>query len=359
MEKQSIRYLQFVLGIMIAVVGTLAAANYLIDPYGIYRDWKPGEIYPASDTYARIHKTERIKRVKPDAIILGSSRTDIGINPRAEFYPGLNVYNAALSGTTIRELRLMLEFAQKVHPLKKAVLALDFIGFNTMKLENRNFDEARVAADALDPVNAFANTYGTLVTLDTLRVALKHLRYIKHPERHSFPEANGHKLHNEAAWRQKKDGVHAHFMRSPNAQILGAKEFSFNYSDAPGDDTFAQYRAILNFCEAHKIDLVIYINPVHRSNLDRIREDGKWEMFEDWKRRVATITRGTPYPLWDFATENSVTSEQLPPPGDKTTQMKYFWDTDHYKDNVGDWIQRKILGLPGDKGPNDFGMKLQ
>ncbi len=356
MEKRSKKYLSFILGAMLALLAATAGINYAVDPYGIYGDWKKGAAYPASDTYVRIHKTERIKRLKPDALVLGTSRADLGVNPK--FFTGLNAYNAALSAANVYEQRMMLEFAQRVHPLKKVIITLDLFTFNTLRLENRHFEEDRVAPEALEPLQSFINTYGTLVTLDTLLVVKKHLRQIKHLDRESYPRPNGQKLHNEGEWRSKNLGVNSIFWKSPNNLVLGAKEFSYNYSPKKGDDTFAQFRMMLDFCEREKIEAYLYFGPLHQVHLDGLKKDGRWKLFEDWKKRVTAIVARTPYTLWDFATYNSFTTEKIPPESDKVTQMQYFWDTDHYKEKTGDIIQRKILGLAGKNEYPDFGKKL-
>lgn len=357
-EKRSKKYLAFILAQVFVMLAATVTLNYCVDPYGIYRDWKKDAAFPASDTYVRVHKTERIKRLRPDALVLGTSRADVGVNPKPEFWGELHPYNAALSAANVYEQRMMLEFAHRVHPLKRVVLTLDLFTFNTRRLENRHFEEQRVAPDALDPLNSFVNTYGTLVTFDTLLVAKKHLKQIRSLERQSYPRPNGHKRHDEAKWRAEKNGVQSVFWKSPNSLVLGAKEFSYNYSDKPGDDTLHQFRAMLDFCEREKIDVYLYFGPLHQAHLDQMKQEGRWKLFESWKKEIAEIVSRTKYPLWDFADYNSFTTEKIPPESDKVTQMKYFWDTDHYKEFTGDVIQRKIFGLAGKDEYPDFGKRI-
>lgn len=358
MEKRSKKYLAVVLAVMFALLLVTAALNYCVDPYGIYSDWKKGDVYPASDTYIRIHKTERIKRLKPDAIVLGTSHADLGINPRPEFWPGLSPYNAALSAANIREQRRLLEFSQRVHPLKRVLITLDMFTFNAQRLENRHFEERRVAPNALDPINSLINTYGTLVSFDTLLVINKHFHYMRQLDRRSYPKPNGQKMHNEGAWRVAKFGAASIFWKSPNLNALGAKEFGYNYSDAPGDDTFHQFRAMLEFCEKNHIAVYLFFSPYHKSHLDLLKREGRWKLFEEWKQKVTAIVRETKYPLWDFATYNSFTTEDVPAKGDLKNQIKYFWDTDHYKEQVGDIMQRKVFGLAKPGEYPEFGTKL-
>lgn len=356
-ETRSKRYLVSTLGLMLALTAVLALTNFAVDPYGIYREWEEGDVFPASGTYERLHKTERIKRVKPDVLILGTSRANIGIDPDEEFFPGLTPYNAGASAATIREHRLMLEYAYRVRPLKKVVLSLDLLSFNTKRPDNRHFKEHRVAPGALSPQNSFFNTYGTIFSFDTLTVVAKHLRYVESIHRQSYPEANGHKQNDKAAWIAKKRGVHSFFRLSPNSHMY-PENFSYAYSDTPGDTTFQDFRAILEFCAEKNIELYIYIGPMHKIHLDMFVDHGMQDIRENWKKKLVEIARPFGVPLWDFSTYHDIAMEPLPPEDDTETQMRWFWDTDHYKTEAGDIVMRKILGLPGADAYPGFGEKL-
>src|SRR5262249_26234959 len=149
------------------------------------------DAHPAASSYLRLEKIEAVKRLKPDAIITGSSRADIGLDPKLEYFPGMTPYNFGLPASSIAEQRMTLQFAQAVHPLKEAIITLDLISFNALRLENKQFDPARLSPAALAEPHAFFDSYGTIVALDTFVASIKHLRYIKHPERYSYIEPNG------------------------------------------------------------------------------------------------------------------------------------------------------------------------
>ena len=57
--------------------------------------------------------------------------------------------------------------------------------------------------------------------------------------------------------------------------------------------------------------------------------------------------------LWDFSGFNSITTEPIPR---KNPYMKYYYETSHYKDIVGDYIIQTVLE---DKNViSDFGKRL-
>lgn len=340
------QYIKIVFAIGLGFLMFAATVNFATNPLGIYGS---EGVFPAASTYSRIHKIESVKRLKPDVIITGSSRADIGLNPKEEFFPGLRPYNFALSAATIHEQRRTLEFAQTVHPLKKAVITLDFFAFNALKPANKQFEPARLSPEALRQPRAFFDTYGTAFSLDTLVVSLKHYRYMKRLERYSYARPNGHKLHNDGAWTAAHRGAYTMFAKPPAEEETATNDYSFGNS-------FEHLRAMLDLARENKIDTVLVISPVHETELERMKTQGQWSLFLEWKKRLAE-TAGD-IPLWDFATYNSITMEKIPAPRDKKTRMRWFWDTNHYKEELGDLIFKKIYGLPGSELFPDFGLRL-
>jgi hypothetical protein len=122
---------------------------------------------------------------------------------------------------------------------------------------------------------------------------------------------------------------------------------------------------MLDFARQHAIKVVLIIPPVHESYMRSVEKTGKAALIEEWKARLAGIDRanaarygGKPYPLWDFAYRSSLTTEPIPAPDDKTTQLKWFWDSNHFKPELGNIVLQKALGLPDGGQYPDFGRKL-
>lgn len=59
--------------------------------------------------------------------------------------------------------------------------------------------------------------------------------------------------------------------------------------------------------------------------------------------------------LFDFSGFNSVTSETVPKPGDRS-DMRNYWETSHYREKVGNAILRRLDG--GECAPDGFGDEL-
>lgn len=361
-------YFSLVLCITAVVIAIVGGLNYIADPLGIYNPpviRGVNDAHPAALGYSRIYKAENVKRLKPDVIITGTSRADSGLNPKPDQFGGLSVYNFAMPAASIKEQRRTLEFAQAVHPLKTAIITLDFFAFNAKKIDNKQFDPARLSPEALGEPRSFFDTYGTMLALDTSVASFKQFRYMKHLSRYGHAEPNGHKVNTDLEADIEKNGAAKQFLHPANENEISTTDYDFNYSAEPGDDTFKHYEAMLDFTRKKGINTILVISPVHETYLKKLESEGKTPLALEWKQRLVDIDRAVaaryhtkPYPLWDFAYSNSITTERVPAADDKITRMKWFWDSNHYKEKTGDIVLEKILGLASSKHYPDFGIRL-
>jgi hypothetical protein len=118
---------------------------------------------------------------------------------------------------------------------------------------------------------------------------------------------------------------------------------------------FEHFSQLLTFCRMQEIDLRMFISPSHAWDMERIRLYGRWDDQEHWKRRlVATIEAeamhnrdSTSLPLWDFSGYNEVTTESVPPAGDKSSHMKWYWEASHYTNTTGDAVLKVVFAPAG------------
>jgi hypothetical protein len=66
------------------------------------------------------------------------------------------------------------------------------------------------------------------------------------------------------------------------------------------------------------------------------------------------------FPLWDFSVYNQFTTEPIPKTGDTETAMQWYWDSSHYKKELGDIMLDKIFHYheSGRIVPDNFGILL-
>jgi hypothetical protein len=122
---------------------------------------------------------------------------------------------------------------------------------------------------------------------------------------------------------------------------------------------------IARFCREQGIDLRIFITPSHVHQLEIAAAAGSWPSIENGKRALVKMlaadaaAHGTPVPLWDFSGYSAITTEALPPPGTHV-EMRYYWDSSHFKQEVGDRVLQIVLGddPAARNAANDFGVRL-
>jgi hypothetical protein len=74
----------------------------------------------------------------------------------------------------------------------------------------------------------------------------------------------------------------------------------------------------------------------------------------------ARAAGANPFPLWDFSGFTELTTEPFPPLGDKETKMRWYWESSHYKKELGDLVLDRMFDYkhPDREVPKDFGVLL-
>jgi hypothetical protein len=87
---------------------------------------------------------------------------------------------------------------------------------------------------------------------------------------------------------------------------------------------------------------------------------GLWPAFEDWKRRLTEIAAGggETVALWDFSGFSEYSTEMIPGPGDRQTEVRWYWEAGHFKKELGDVVLDRVLLSEGTVGPDGFGVRL-
>ena len=344
----------------------VASFNALVDPF----DFFDGPVInnfnqqkPEFQSHMRMTKAHQIRLQKPEIIILGSSRADTGLNPN---HPGFSVpqskrYNTALHSANIYEVFRYLQHAQSIHPLKQVILGLDFFMFNINKKNEADFVEERLAPMKTGWIK---DIFQALFTYDGLLASINTIEKQDKTGILYFP--NGFKNDNQN-WEQiqKKGGHHQAAINNEKDTLYALDGFTFfalsnKEQQSKSINTFIE---IITFCKKNNIDLRVFISPMHVRKIQLLHQIGLWSEFENWKKRlVQLIETNTPdYSLWDFTGYNEITTEPFPLLGDTETQMKWYWESSHYKKETGDLILSKVLNNQSNPTVTDhfdFGSKL-
>lgn len=385
-EIAAVRYCMIALATGLALVATIAGINALVDPFGMYRSFEVEGLNAYKPTVfnrVRLYKAFELRRIRPQAIILGTSRSHLGIRCSHEAWGRLDgpCYNLAFDGATTREMYQYLRHAHAIRPLRHVVLGLDtYHAAPTASFTRPDFDPL-VLRDTDTPGwwRLVTGDLRLLASLDTLRATMVTLRS-QGSSGPSWFTPDGQRLGDVFFHRPGEDfvvhGPRAYFDEIDRLEVGYQTEGAAPRPHASAEpssandrqeSSLAYIRRIVDFCRREEIDLRILVTPSHVHQLEIAAAAGAWPGIEDGKRALVRLladdsaqhpTRA-PIPLIDFSGYSSITTEALPPVGSQE-EMRYYWDSSHFKANVGDLVLDRVFGLTdaARSVPPDFGIFL-
>ena len=349
-------YVLYFYGMLALALSLIALFNVVVDPYGLYRLVEVKGFNQQKEgvrNKIRYVKALELPLRKPKTVIIGSSRVHDAMNPQHPLLTDpayVPVYNLGIDMNRIHESLQYLKHALTNSEVKRVILGLDFFMFNASQKVNYSFDSELVGRKI-----GMGDYFSTsIITKDALVDSIRTIKTSHtQPERKEFL-SDGYRPGNFVFYGVKSyPALHYYtnyiFMSSlPNQTKY--------YADMTYDqEVFDDFEAILELCKQHDIDIMLYISPAH-ANLDGegIAAAGKWEMMEEWKRKVVEIAGRYSTPIWDFSGYNSITTETL------KTPMKYYWDSSHFTEVVSDLILKRMFssGISVNDVPGDFGIRL-
>ena len=340
---------------------------------------------PAVDHRVRLVKAYDVRRLRPQGIILGTSRSHLGLRPSHDGWdPAAKpVYNLAFDGATTKEMYQYLLHAHAVRPLRQVVLGLDTYHATLAPATARpDFDAHLLDSPGGGVLPSLIRAdLKVLASLDTLRASLATVRSQSDREPQWFaPDGQrlGEVFFRRAGEHFEQLGPRGYFEEIDRLEVgfkregqLAANARGLGRTAQPAtaaSETSRDYiRRIVAFCRAQRVDLRIFIAPEHAHQLEITAAIGEWASLENAKRAlvqlladdVARHPGAPPIPLWDFSGYSSVTTEALPESGNRS-EMEFYWDSSHFKDIVGDFVLDRLFGLsrPRRDVPPDFGVRL-
>ena len=366
----------------------IVSINLVVDPFGMYRiiELEGVNVHkPAVHHRVRLVKAYEVRQVRPRGVILGTSRSHLGLRPSHDGWdPAARpVYNLAFDGATTKEMYHYLVHAHAVRPLRQVVLGLDTYHATLAPATTRpDFDPHLLDSPAvLAPPSLLRADLKILGSLDTLRASLTTVgsQGDRQPE---WFAADGQRLGDVFFRRpgerfeqlgpreyfEEIDRLEVGFKREGRLAANVRKPVRSARPPAAASETSMDYiRRIVAFCRTEGIDVRIFIAPEHAHQLEITAAIGEWATIEHAKRVLVQLLAedaaqrpaAPAIPLWDFSGYSSVTTEALPASGSRA-EMRFYWDSSHFKDVVGDFVLDRVFGLSDLRRtvPPDFGVQL-
>ena len=346
------RYLVTSVLVVVSVLALVAMFNLWVDPFGAYRAVSSRELDAYRDQMgSRTSKAELVKRADYDVLLLGSSRTEVAIDPLHPAWEGKKVYNIGLAASSMRELQFVLDYAHTVHRPQSVVVFCDFLGLWGPAETNGDFNDSRFNARRSSIEYHIVNLVGLRSLAASVQVIGRW--WADNPTSYTPQGRRRHLRFNRTARIQFDKYVRRYLIRvSP----LG------DYRPDPA--RLENFREMLRSCRDNGIEVVVVMLPVHAALLETLRAVGLWPTVEDWKRQLVEIVeeeRGDlVMPVWDFATYNRYSMEAVPVSSEDSRKLTWFWDPSHCRSRLGDKVLDRVLMSASavSVSADDFGVLL-
>lgn len=333
--RRATRIALLLLAAIIVPVAALAAITYAVNPLYIYNDGAQlihtGLRLEFAD-YTRLAKPMILSARQPRAVIIGSSRAEFALDPEHPFLaPG--GYNAGIRGSTLEEQRRMLGDALAGADPELVVLAV-----SPLSLMARPTAHPGISGWG-DGWRSGAT--GRLLFLLSPRQWWLAWRAMRAPEAYAGEgmqyRANGQRDRDFFSWRVRAIG-HFRMFRAALSKVAKARHLRLD----PAVDTTT---AMVRMAAGGGRRVVVVVEPIHAAAYALRKEGDFYGQVGGFVSSLQSAVGTLPgVRIWDCSVGSGRNLEMPPRNGDKQTQMRWWWDGDHYTALYGDAILATISG---------------
>jgi hypothetical protein len=317
---------------------------FFVDPYNLYPSLNFYENEQEADLFyhLRLHKPYAMEALKPDHLIVGSSRS-ARLPPDSLAANDEQSYNAALPGVTLREIRLLVEHAQAIKPLKSVLIGIDYYMFRQgYSSISAHFEAARlrkiqptIKQNLAHYFQRFEDNWKSLLSVDALINAWETL-YVKVESQRNYKS--------DGTWEANLDGP----KRGTWLFSMLVKQKYQDFIQKTDQLDMAELNALLKFCDDHDIQAWVLISPLHASVMNSVNMAGQWPQYINWQRQVIQVSSTYSNSARVFALENSpnLVLEAI------DQDSRFFLDGVHYTSQAGRQIMACLAGSDCDSTIN-------
>ncbi len=364
------RYLAIWAASLAMILGAVVAICVVADPYSVIGTPRIAGLNarkPAAADWPRLAKAYLVQRSRPATLIMGNSPADVGLNPDSPAWPQADrpVFNLAIDGALPSTHRHYLLHALSVtHPTRVVIatnfnecLVLPTHQLSAASLSTFDYEQRMLVRTDGTPNPAYGRAHIADIVFATLSTtafsdSVKTLLEQNDPSA-TYETAlgwnDGGKFHRWA----REEGFYTLFMdkdREKAPQFARWREKRMLQVDEVAD--------MVRIARSHGADVTVMIAPNHADEMDLLRQLGEDPDYDAWKTRIVTETTaagGGHVTIWDFSGYNQYTTESVPPAGDRTHKLRWFWEPIHFQATLGDLMIARMNGAPE---PADLGVRL-
>lgn len=345
------------------LVAAVAGVNRVANPYGLFAsDLMRGADKPETFTHLRLVKAAQVRHRRPQALILGSSRAETGLDPAHPAWLAGPVYNLGLSNASLYEIRRYFEHACALGQVRQAVMLLDFAAFLPGGQPAPDFTESRLAVrpDGSPGVAwDVKDLTAALLTWDALNGSLATLTG-REGEKRYLPDGSRDAAAEDERVLAKGGAVRA--FAAYESRLVASTAPSGGPAPLLGQTELGHLRAMLAMARKKGVDLRLAIAPMHVRYQEIQRLQGLGLLYEEWKRALVSLLaeeagQQPAFPLHDFGVYTEETADAVPGRG----LARYYYEASHFNKTLGNRVLDAVL-KPADTSaeipPGGFGHRL-
>jgi len=297
------------------------------------RDYKAGHLFAC--TY--------------DNFILGTSRSEMGIDPKSAYMFEGETYNTAFRASSAYETKLVGDYVLEHQQPKRLILGLDFISFSGKRQLPEEF-----YVSAINSERGLWDYARYLFSMETLQQSVLLLSWNLRFDIDRCSEDGANRQH------ERRVGANKAFMSIITRYVRNPQLYQ-GYEYSPELMGYIE-EALIGFQDAGT-DIHLFISPVHALHLEALHSSSLTEDLFLWKEELllmlervnarSGVTKSLS--IWDFSGYNVINTEQIP---EEPEKMAYFRDSAHYRKVVGDVILQRLQGKEMEPKFDGFGKKL-
>ncbi|MEL7473874.1 MAG: hypothetical protein AAGK04_11205 [Planctomycetota bacterium] len=340
------RFLAMFAGTLLVGLGGVAAFNWAIDPFRVYRHGLLTELDPHKLDVARIMKGAMIRSNDAEVVMLGSSRANRSLDPDHPAWNGTRVLNAALGGVRMGELANGLRLAASQPETRRVVLFVDFYVTSAPIVGHHDYNLSAFNPDLTGPERHAI----TLTSRHAIGASLAVRDRQREGRRHNTWPINGYRKMGQPTRKQDHRALFDLMLRDSLRLVWMYGGYVWDERSMP-----LLRRAIKRHAR-EDLEITLAILPVHAEQLATLHAARLWPAFERFKREMASLADDTGLELWDFARYHPVTTELAPtesPPEARRTPMTSWWESSHSTGATGGLVIERLTGAD-----NGFGLRL-
>jgi len=365
------RFTTRLLATALAVVLGCGLLNVVVDPYGLFR-WVDLEgfnaIKPRATQVGAAFKYRVVDFSSPRTLLLGNSRAEMGWDP--DLLPPAtfgSVANVALPGQGLGTMVAMADHAWARSRPTTLVIGLEFFDClesgpsrPTPKPATSPWSATATGPmQGLERIGAFA---AETLSLDTTADSLRTLLSQRNPDA-AHLRRDGFQPARDYPRMQAIDGPRTLFLQRDheNARARMSGPRSIHYRNGEWSECFDALDRLLADAQARGQTVYLATYPYHARLLELIVDAGLWPAYEAWKTQITERVakqraRGLRARLWDFGAYHDYAVEAIPEPGRVTPIPRWYWESGHFRSELGARMFDVIAGNHTPEG--SFGAEL-